>query len=128
MSDASARRAYTPSRQAHLDPLGKRALFWAQPDAPAAGALGKRALYSTAGDEPSQSVGDPSERPLADRGPVSVECSRCGVVTRINFLDLLIFQFPIGYWFPRAKFDRRMRCPACRRRTWASVTLRERSR
>jgi hypothetical protein len=147
--DPSARRASGSARRAHPDPFGKRALFWAQPgvvtttvaadvtpapdrpgaaeaDAAATAPLGKHALYSAAGHEPGPAGGDPSARPLDDRGPVSVECSRCGVATRIGFLDLLIYQFPIGYWLPRRKFDHRMTCPACRRRTWASVTLRRR--
>jgi hypothetical protein len=149
--DPSARREPPSTRRAHLDPFGKRALFWAQPEtviapdptdvapgdptseviatgddvAPAA-PLGKHALYSAAAHEPGPAAGDPSARPLADRGPVTVECSRCGVVTRIGFLDLLIYQFPIGYWLPGRKFDHRMTCPACRRRAWASVTLRRR--
>jgi hypothetical protein len=45
-------------------------------------------------------------------------------VSRIGLVDLVLFQLPFGYWLPRGRFDRRMTCPACRRRTWASVTWR----
>ena len=43
---------------------------------------------------------------------------------RVGALDLLIFQFPVGFWRPRRRFDHRMTCPSCRRRAWCSVTLR----
>jgi len=39
-------------------------------------------------------------------------------------LDLLIFQFPVGVWLPRGRYDHRMTCPVCRKRAWCSVTLR----
>jgi len=110
--------------------LGKRALFWvpsaAQEDlsgSTSALPVGKRALYSGARPE-SDSLRSTSKNPLADRGTFTVECQRCGQVSRVGLLDLVIFQFPIGMWLPRGKFDRRMTCPSCRRRAWCSVTLR----
>jgi hypothetical protein len=118
-----------------VDPLGKRALFWvpSTTDArgestEAAGAavvlpVGKRALYSGARPE-SDSLLATSDNPIADRGTFTVECQRCGQVSRVGLLDLLIYQFPIGAWLPRGKFDRRMTCPSCRRRSWCSVSLR----
>jgi len=66
-------------------------------------------------------------RPLRIRsltGAFVVECSSCAAVTRVGVVDFLFFQFPVGFWLPRGRFDRRMTCPACRRRVWASVTLR----
>jgi hypothetical protein len=117
------------------DPLGKRALFWV-PSAPNIGdeamegeaetialPVGKRALYSGARPE-SDSVRVTSDNPLVDRGTFTVECQRCRQVSRIGLLDLLIYQFPLGGWLPRGKYDRRMTCPSCRRRSWCSVTLR----
>jgi hypothetical protein len=115
------------------DPLGKRALYWA-PSADAGGdepgdppttvlPVGKRALYSGASAE----VDDPSptaDNPLLERGTVTVRCQRCRQVSRVGLLDLLIFQFPIGVWVPRGRFDHRMTCPSCRKRSWCSVTLR----
>jgi hypothetical protein len=104
----------------HPDPLGKRALY----GAPAAAAdrasplvlpVGKRALYSAA---------HPQRVPVAGRGSFTVRCQRCRQTSHVGFLDLLIFQFPVGVWLPRGKFDRRMTCPSCRKRSWCSVTLR----
>jgi hypothetical protein len=113
------------------DPLGKRALFWV----PSAGSesggpgttvplpVGKRALYSGAHPEPD-SLATTSGNPLDERGTFTVECARCGQTAHVGVLDLLIFQFPLGVWLPRGRFDHRMTCPACRKRAWCSVTLR----
>jgi hypothetical protein len=117
------------------DPLGKRALYrppaattrrqGLSPQRRSAVVLpvGKRALYS--GERPR----DGGERavaddPLVERGPFTVRCQRCWQVSRIGALELLIFQFPVGVWLPRGRFDRRMTCPSCRKRSWCSVTLR----
>jgi hypothetical protein len=116
------------------DPLGKRALFWA-PSAREGGSrgtttgstvalpLGKRALFSGARAE-SDSLLATSGNPLADRGSFTVLCERCDQSSHVGVLDLLIFQFPLGVWLPRGRFDHRMTCPVCRKRTWCSVTLR----
>jgi hypothetical protein len=115
------------------DPLGKRALYWA-PSTVAGGdepgdspttvlPVGKRALYSGASaeaDDPSTT----SDNPLIGRGTFTVRCQRCRQLSRVGLLDLLIFQFPIGVWVPRGRFDHRMTCPSCRKRSWCSVTLR----
>jgi hypothetical protein len=85
--------------------------------------LGKRALYS--GGRPEEdSRRLTSHDPLAQRGAFTVRCQRCRQVSRVGLLDLLIFQFPLGVWIPRGKFDRRMTCPSCRKRAWCSLTLR----
>jgi len=117
------------------DPLGKRALFWvpsgaeAESEQPSSarstGALpmGKRALYSRAQPE-SDSAAATSDNPLASRGAFRVECERCRQTSYAGALDLLIFQLPIGVWLPRGRFDHRMTCPTCRRRSWCSVSLR----
>jgi len=117
------------------DPLGKRALYGAPPVATTRGRssladgpltealpLGKRALSS----ERSQAsdVRDVAGNPLATRGSFTVQCQRCRQVSHVGLLDVLIFQFPIGIWLPRGRFDRRMICPSCRKRSWCSVTLR----
>jgi hypothetical protein len=121
------------------DPLGKRALFWvpsaaAEPDdepgarraaTTTALPVGKRALYSGARPEPDSQVAT-SGNPLDQRGSFIVECERCQQTSYVGVLDLLIFQLPIGVWLPRGRFDRHMTCPACRKRSWCSVTLRRR--
>lgn len=131
MPEPTDRPPPVPARRSAPDPFGKRALFWAQPEVPdrrdgtaQPAPLGKHALFSSASPPPDEAPARSAEDPLVGRGPVTVVCERCRAVSRIGFLDLLIFQLPIGYWFPRPVFDRRMTCPACRRRTWASVTLR----
>ena len=116
------------------DPLGKRALFWvpsaaeASTEGNAAGStvalpVGKRALFSGARPE-HDSLLATSGNPLADRGSFSVLCERCHQSSHVGVLDLLIFQFPVGVWLPRGRFDHRMTCPVCRKRAWCSVTLR----
>lgn len=116
------------------DPLGKRALFWVpsaagapEPGTRAQAAatlpVGKRALYSGARPDEDLLVA-PSGNPLAERGAFTVECERCRRTSRVGLVDLLIFQLPLGVWLPRGRYDRRMTCPACRARTWCSVTLR----
>jgi hypothetical protein len=118
------------------DPLGKRALFWvpssgegaeqaATSGSTVALPVGKRALYSGARPERDSMVAT-SENPLAGRGSFTVECERCRQNSYVGVLDLLIFQFPVGVWLPRGRFDRRMTCPSCRRRSWCSVSLRRR--
>jgi hypothetical protein len=129
------------------DPLGKRALFWMPVDevesAPAAGdwpdrggqrgahatggharPSGKHALYSLAtpaGEHEVASVADAD--PLPQRGLLSVSCSSCGSVSRVGVAHFVMLQLPFGAWLPRRRYDRWMTCPACRRRTWTSVTL-----
>jgi hypothetical protein len=115
------------------DPLGKRALYWvpsaaggeeASPSSPATVLpVGKRALYSGASVDAEEVRAD-ADNPVIERGAFTVRCQRCQQVSRVGALDLLIFQFPIGVWAPRGRFDRRMTCPSCRKRAWCSVTLR----
>jgi hypothetical protein len=122
------------SRDKAPDPLGKRALFWAPSSreasvqGTAAGStvalpVGKRALFSGARAEPDSLLAT-SGNPLADRGSITVRCERCNQSSHVGVLDLLIFQFPLGVWLPRGRFDHRMTCPVCRKRAWCSVTLR----
>ena len=123
------------------DPLGKRAL-WMPPatgtggdtpveeiaaDTPDPFSAGKRALYSGAPssrESEHESEHEFPEASLARSGPFTVRCQRCRQVSHVGLLDLLIFQLPIGVWLPRGRFDRRMTCPSCRKRSWCSVTLR----
>jgi hypothetical protein len=118
------------------DPLGKRALYWVPSSGEgaehpvASGStvalpVGKRALYSGARPE-RDSLAETSENPLAGRGAFVVECERCSQTSYVGVLDLLIFQLPVGVWLPRGRFDRRMTCPSCRKRSWCSVSLRRR--
>jgi len=131
------------------DPLGKRALFWMPVDTEAEGdaaldgpggvtepstahgprharPAGKRALFSdaTPADEPERDRAvATADDPLAARGPLTVACSRCGSVTRVGPVELLALHFPVAAWLPGRRFDRWMTCPACRHRSWTSVSL-----
>jgi len=96
MSGASDRRA---------DPLGKRALFW----------------WPEQAGVPDQSEVD--EDALLGRGPIAVDCSSCGVRTRIGILDLAAFKLPWCLWLPRGRYSHRMTCPACRRRAWVRIRI-----
>lgn len=125
-------------REGPPDPFGKRALFWVPepaPDLGGAGAegaipLGKRALYSGSRPEPAEAAFVAEDAAGAATGGVGeggtfvVRCQRCGEVSPVGLLELLRSQFPVGIWLPRGRFDRRMRCPACHRRSWCSVTMR----
>jgi len=92
----------------HLRPAGKHALF----SAPTPARDG----------DPATST-DTVVDPLPPRGLFTVACSSCGAVSRVGLFDLVLLQLPWGAWLPRREFDRWMKCPACRRRTWLSVTL-----
>lgn len=133
------------------DPLGKRALYWLPvdeqavagdgyedrrgaaagtgtvhlgPDRRHARPTGKHALFSAATPAGEEEGAEASVTdPLPPRGLFTVACSSCGAVTRVGILDFLWLQLPFGAWLPRRVFDRWMTCPACRRRTWTSVTL-----
>ena len=102
------------------DPLGKRALYsGARPAAaPEAGPA------SAPAEEGARFVPD---LPVEDGGAFTVRCLRCRQVSHVGLLDLVIFQFPVGLWLPRGRFDRRMTCPSCRKRAWCSVTWRRRT-
>jgi hypothetical protein len=131
------------------DPLGKRALYWMPVDPEAEGdatldgpggvtepvvrhsprharPAGKHALFSdatpAAEPERDRAVATAAD-PLSARGFLTVACSRCGSVTRIGLVDFLVLHFPVGAWLPGRTFDRWMTCPACRHRTWTSVSL-----
>ena len=132
-----------------LDPLGKRALFWmpvdpdaevidgpvravgeaAAPHGPVARRArpaGKHALYSDATPASERETATWAEQatdPLPPHGLFVVACSTCGSVSRVGLLEFLWCQLPVPAWLPRRTFDRWMTCPACRRRTWTSVTL-----
>jgi hypothetical protein len=64
-----------------------------------------------------------ADDPLPPKGMLAVACSTCGSVTRVGVIEFLVLQLPLGAWLPGRTFDRWMTCPACRRRTWTSVTL-----
>jgi hypothetical protein len=96
----------TPSRRRReRDPSGKDALF-----SHGAPPLDRDDIHVETRDEP------PPRRP----GTVLVECSRCDGRTRINYLDFVLLNLPVGVWLPLPglQYNRRMTCPACGQWTW----------
>jgi hypothetical protein len=106
------------------DPLGKRALFSVPVVADADGSAAGKGAPFPAGDPEAGMAPVAKVGPGSRRSWFTVRCQRCGQVSRVNLIDLLIFQFPVGAWMPRGPFDRRMTCPSCRKRSWCSVTIR----
>lgn len=76
---------------------------------------GKRSLF---GAPPAQ----PPE-PASHDGPVRIDCARCGVSTRVGVTDVLRRLLPVIVWIPGRTYSRRMRCPACDRRSWVRLRL-----
>src|SRR3954468_12937863 len=82
---------------------------------------GKAALFSH-GAPPLVIEDEPPADDTAARrvGTLVVECSACDARTRVNYLDFLLMNLPVGVWLPLPglEFNRRMTCPACNRWTW----------
>lgn len=113
-----------PSRRARTgaDPQGKAALFTATgaprvragepvPGAPGTGAPRVGADATAAAPRP------------APGATVVVECSQCGTSTSLAYRELVLANLPVAVWLPPigVRFNHRLRCPACGRRTWTSV-------
>lgn len=101
------------------DPFGKRALFEHTPTPgpeedldrdPLVGGRheeGRAALYSTGPHRP---------------GSVVLDCSECGVHTRMSALEAGVRIVMFSVWLPPLKrHNRWMLCPECQRRTWCRV-------
>ena len=90
------------------DPQGKRALF----ETPAvemseeSAERGRTAVFSTSTPIPGTAV---------------VECSSCGVHTRIGFAEAIVRILSFTLWVPLKTHSRWMRCPSCERRAWCRV-------
>jgi hypothetical protein len=81
---------------------------------------GKAALFSH-GAPPLIVEDPPADEPEPRRAAtLVVDCSACGVRTRVNYLDFLLLNLPIGVWLPLPGlgYNRRMTCPACGQWTW----------
>jgi len=83
---------------------------------------GKAALFSH-GAVPMPVYEEPERAPEPDgrrAGTLVLECSACDARTRVNYLDFLMLNLPIGVWLPLPGlgFNRRMTCPACGQWTW----------
>jgi hypothetical protein len=82
---------------------------------------GKAALFSH-GATPI--VVDEAPRPVEPEprraATLVVECSACSMRSRVNYLDFVLLNLPVGVWLPLPglQFNRRMTCPACGQWTW----------
>lgn len=78
---------------------------------------GKRALYSAP-------QATPAEQRSAAPGAVIVDCGACEVRSVLTPAQALTHAVPsVHLPFVRRDHGSWMRCPACRRRTWVSVTI-----
>lgn len=89
------------------DPTGKRALFTSRNAEDLAGE-GKEALFSQ------------RDRPP---GRVGIECGRCGATSHVSPTDALRRVLALSMWVPGKSYSRRLKCPACHRRSWVRVRL-----
>ena len=99
------------------DPQGKRALFESPPITPAEPVAddpfvevtppeGKAALFSAGPHQP---------------GTVVLECSECGVHSRMTTIEAGVRILAISLWVPGRRYSRWMLCPECERRTWCRI-------
>jgi len=89
------------------DPQGKRALFETPPIDLPNGNGGRNAVFS--------------HEPTSSATTALIECSSCGVETRVPITDALRRVMDLTLWFPWRRYGRWMTCPACDRRTWCRV-------
>ena len=104
MSSSAGNLRDVGGRRRQRDPAGKAALF----------SHGATPLVL---DDESEAPGEVQPRRA---GTLVVECSACDTRTRVNYLDFLLMNLPIGVWLPLPglQFNRRMTCPACGQWTW----------
>ncbi len=99
------------------DPMGKRALFEGPPaavddtieDDPLVGGdapQGTAALYSAGPHRP---------------GTVVLDCSNCGVHSRMSLVEAGVRIAFISLWIPGKRYSRWIQCPECERRTWSRI-------
>ncbi len=50
-----------------------------------------------------------------------LECSRCGVHTRMTAIEAGVRIAMLSLWIPGKRYNRWMLCPECERRTWCKV-------
>ena len=89
------------------DPTGKRALFGPKASG-AHPAEGKRALFEAGG---------------TTGGAVRIQCARCGQETRVSVVKAMSLLARVSLWIPGRQYSRRVRCPACHKRSWVRMTL-----
>lgn len=99
------------------DPHGKRALFEAPPTEPE-DAIEDDPLV---GGEPDRGIEALYSAGPHRRGTVVINCSHCGVHSRVSLVEVTVRILAISFWFPGKHFSRWMQCPNCQRRSWCRV-------
>ncbi|HET7309700.1 MAG TPA: hypothetical protein VFJ17_00080 [Mycobacteriales bacterium] len=118
----------TPKRTGSFDRIRPRTAAVETPAVRTRDAQGKRALFSAT----------EGERDLPGVGSISVECQRCGERTVLSPMAAVRAAFPslllsvdvghgdrestVGLF--RRRFGAYLRCPACKRPSWARLTVR----
>jgi hypothetical protein len=99
------------------DPLGKLALFEGAPiEVP--DSLDEDPLVEPTPPEGTAAMFSAGpHRP----GTVTVDCSRCGVRSRMSLIEVGVRIAFISLWIPGKRYSRWMQCPECERRTWCRV-------
>jgi hypothetical protein len=92
------------------DPLGKAALF-SEPE-PAADDVPP--------EEAGRGVAHLFSRPEPRPGTVVVDCSGCGLQTRVTYAEFAALHFPLWLWAPLPGRSHRhwLRCPTCHHFAW----------
>lgn len=69
--------------------------------------MGKRALFSNQD---------------AAKGPLTVHCVACDRETSLSVVEFLAQHLPFWLWLPWRRHSHLMRCPACGKLAWHSVS------
>ena len=57
-----------------------------------------------------------------EAGTTVIDCSNCGVRSRVSLVETVVRIFAISLWFPtRRPYSRWMQCPSCQQRAWCRV-------
>jgi hypothetical protein len=97
------------------DPLGKRALFSGAEN-------GTGGDGSTGAEGPAKSQVRPPAPPRRGALDFSVVCGRCDATTPLTPQEMVFHHLPVVAWLPWRKRSLFMRCPACNRLAWHTVS------
>ena len=84
---------------------------------------GKRSLFGPPAGTPPHSEDEPRRNLFSGGGTVTVDCSRCGVSSRIGIREALGRLARFSWWVPGRTYSRRLVCPSCDRRSWVRLRL-----
>jgi hypothetical protein len=82
---------------------------------------GKRALFGPAPQSKRPEKEEGRRSAFSPAQPVRIECARCGSITGVSVTDVLRRLIRFSLWVPGRTYSRRLRCPACERRSWVRL-------